>query len=83
VLVNHGGVDDVCVVGVEDEEWGERVVAYIVPSDPTRPPTLAELREFAEDQLVRAKLPKEARYVDKIPRSVSGKPRRQELVRGG
>ena len=31
VLVQHPGVADACVVGVPDDEWGERVVVYVVP----------------------------------------------------
>ena len=40
VLAHHAAVRDVCIVGVFDEEWGERVVAYVVASDAQRPPSL-------------------------------------------
>ena len=37
VLAQHEGVADVCVVGVPDDEWGERVVAFVVPNGSQAP----------------------------------------------
>lgn len=78
VLVQHPAVDDVCVVGVPDDEWGERVVAYVVAD---APPRIEDLRAFARDRLSAPKLPREVRVVAEIPRSASGKPLRR-LLRG-
>jgi len=79
VLAHHPDVADVCVVGVPDEEWGERVVAYVVPIDASAPPDLGELRRFATTQLSAPELPRELRLVAAIPRSASGKPLRRRL----
>ena len=81
VLSHYPAIADVCIVGAADEEWGERVVAYVVPADPARPPSLDELREFGREQLSAAKLPRELRVVDEIPHSAGGKPLRR-LLRG-
>ncbi|MGQ0823890.1 MAG: class I adenylate-forming enzyme family protein [Actinomycetota bacterium] len=78
-LAAHPGIRDVCVVGVADDEWGERVVAFVVPEG--SPPSLDELRAFARDHLSAAKLPREVRTVTEIPRSASGKPMRR-ILRG-
>jgi O-succinylbenzoic acid--CoA ligase len=78
VLTPHPDVDDVCIIGVPDDEWGERVVAFVVPK-PGSNPTLESLREFAAEQLAAAKLPRELRVVDAIPRSTSGKALRRLL----
>ena len=80
VLGMHPYVRDVCVIGVADPEWGERVVAVVVPVDPDRPPSLTELREFGRDRLSAVKLPREIRLVDHIPRSASGKALRRFLA---
>ena len=82
VLGRHPGVADVCVVGAPDPEWGERVVAHVVPAGPDGPPGLAELRAFAADFLSAAKLPREVVVTDVIPRTAGGKPLRRMLSGG-
>jgi O-succinylbenzoic acid--CoA ligase len=79
ILVMHPDVDDVCVIGVPDSEWGERVVAFVVAVPSSTPPTLEGLRAFAADQLAAPKLPRELRAVTTIPRSTGGKALRRLL----
>ena len=79
VLARHPGVVDVCVAGAADPEWGERVVAHVVPRDPTAPPALAELRAFAGEHLSAAKLPRQVVVATEIPRTAGGKPLRRLL----
>jgi O-succinylbenzoic acid--CoA ligase len=79
VLLEHPAVDDVCITGADDAEWGERVVAYVVPAAGRTPPSLESLRAFARDHLVAAELPRELRLVPAIPRTPAGKPRRSAL----
>jgi acyl-CoA synthetase (AMP-forming)/AMP-acid ligase II len=79
ILATHPAVDDVCVIGVPDTEWGERVVAFVVPVTGSQLPTLEELRAFAADQLAAPKLPRELRVVETIPRSTGGKALRRFL----
>ncbi len=73
VLIRHPAILDVCVVGVPDDEWGERVVAHVVAQPASAPPTLDELRAFAAHDLSAAQLPREVRARTEIPRSSSGK----------
>jgi O-succinylbenzoic acid--CoA ligase len=79
VLAEHPDVGDVCVAGRPDAEWGERVVAYVVPRPGGRVPALDALREFARDRLAAAQLPRQVVAVDAIPRTAGGKARRREL----
>ena len=79
VLAQHPGVADCAVTGRPDPEWGERVVAHVVPRDAGAPPTLDDLRAFARERLAAPKLPRELELVDDIPRSAGGKILRREL----
>lgn len=79
VLARHPGVADVCVAGRPDADWGQRVVAYIVPAEPGSPPSLDDLRDFARDHLTAAKLPRELVLLRTIPRTPGGKPLRRLL----
>ncbi|MFZ0173319.1 MAG: fatty acid--CoA ligase family protein [Acidimicrobiales bacterium] len=82
VLSRHAGVRDVAVAGVPDAEWGERVVAYVVPSDdlamaPGR--LLAELRELVADELAGFAAPRQIVMVESVPRGPLGKVQRERL----
>jgi o-succinylbenzoate---CoA ligase len=79
VLVEHPDIADVCVAGAPDEEWGERIVAFVVPLADATLPTLDELRTFASERLTAAQLPREIVVVDEIPRTPGGKAMRSRL----
>jgi O-succinylbenzoic acid--CoA ligase len=69
----------VAVVGRPDPEWGARVVAVVVPTDPDRPPTLDVLRAAVADRLGPWAAPKQIEIVAALPRTALGKIRRTEL----
>jgi O-succinylbenzoic acid--CoA ligase len=79
VLARTPGVAEVAVAGRPDEEWGERVVAWVVPTDPAAPPSLDALRAVVRDHLAAYAAPKEAIVVDALPRTAIGKVRRHAL----
>lgn len=81
-LRTHPKVADAAVAGVEDPEWGQRVVAWIVPTDPADPPRLAELRDWVSARLPRFCAPREVRVTTALPRTPLGKLRRSALVDG-
>lgn len=72
-LARHPAVAQAAVVGVPDVEWGQRVVAYVVPSDPLLPPSGDELRQHVAGRLSRAAAPAQVRIVAALPELASGK----------
>jgi o-succinylbenzoate---CoA ligase len=79
ILREHAGVADAAVGGSPDDEWGELVTAYIVPTDPQRPPTLAELRAFVKERLVASNAPRRVVVVEELPRTTLDKVKRSGL----
>ena len=82
VLRRDPRVHEVAVIGRPDREWGQRVVAVVVPRDPGDPPQLDTLRGLAREQLPVAAAPKELELVDSLPRTALGKIRRTLLSDG-
>jgi o-succinylbenzoate---CoA ligase len=74
VLQTCSGVRDVVVVGRSDPEWGERVIAVVVPDDPADPPSLELLRTHVRERLPRYACPSELVLTEAIPVLPSGKP---------
>ncbi len=77
VLAACPGVEEVAVVGVPDETWGERVVAVVVPQAGERPGEDALLD--ACGTLARFKRPEQVVFVDALPRNPLGKVLKREL----
>jgi o-succinylbenzoate---CoA ligase len=77
VLSAHPDVAEVAVWKRSDPEWGERVVAWIVPTDDA--PSLDELRQVVAETIAPWAAPRELVIVDDLPRTASGKIRRRAL----
>ncbi len=71
-LLKHPGVEDVAVVGVPDETWGEIGVAFVLPRRGAVPSS-EELAAFLSGILARYKLPKVFVFVEDLPRTPYGK----------
>ncbi|MEV0597344.1 AMP-binding protein [Nonomuraea cavernae] len=78
VLGEHPAIADVAVVGRPHPEWGEVVVAVVVPADPASPPTLSQLRAYSSDRLPAYAAPRELRLTSRLPLLPNGK---TDLVR--
>jgi malonyl-CoA/methylmalonyl-CoA synthetase len=72
VVREHPEVRECAVVGVPDEEWGERVAVAVVPASAPGP-TLEALRTWAASRLASYKLPTRLRLLDELPRNAMGK----------
>ncbi|MGX1885835.1 acyl-CoA synthetase [Streptomyces sp. NPDC055287] len=72
-LLDHPGVREAAVTGESDADLGERIVAWIVPSDSRYPPTAEELASHVAGQLSPHKRPRVVRLLDALPRNDMGK----------
>jgi acyl-CoA synthetase (AMP-forming)/AMP-acid ligase II len=75
-LASHPDVDAVLVSASPDRDWGQRVVARVVPKRRSAPPSLDALRDHAASTIARHKLPRELILVDHLDRTALGKVRR-------
>jgi len=81
VLATHPGVAEVAVVGEPDAEWGQRVVAWVVPSlEAQAAPTLAQLRSHLAGNLPAFCSPKQLYLTGTLPRTALGKVQRHLLA---
>ena len=78
-LVTLPSVAEVTVAGRPDPEWGQRVVAFVVPVDPASPPSLDELRRHVKTSMPAFAAPRELVVVTTLPRTALGKVRRETL----
>jgi fatty-acyl-CoA synthase len=72
LLIGAPGVVDVAVVGIDDESFGRRLAAWIVP-EPGAEPTEEDLRDYVREHLARFKVPRDFHFVDELPRNPTGK----------
>lgn len=78
VLESHPGVVEAAVFGAEDPDWGQRVCAAVVGSA-----SEADLAAYVREHLAPPKRPKSWTFVDELPRTLTGKVRRDRLSAPG
>jgi acyl-CoA synthetase (AMP-forming)/AMP-acid ligase II len=81
VLIEHSHVRDVAVVGVEDPQWGQAIVAVVVPAAGIDPDP-EELREHVRRSLRGSRTPDRVVFRDELPTTPTGKVLRREIVEG-
>ena len=81
VLMRHAAVQEVAVVGMPNERWGEVPHAFVILK-PDTAATGRELIDFARDQLAHFKAPHEVTFVPELPKTATGKLQKY-VLRGG
>ncbi|HSZ13551.1 MAG TPA: AMP-binding protein [Solirubrobacteraceae bacterium] len=78
LLADHQEIEEVAVVGVEDEEFGQRLKAFVVPRDGSQL-TAEDVQAYVKENLARYKVPRDVEFVDELPRNATGKVLKREL----
>lgn len=78
-LSQHPDIQECVVVGIDDEKYGQKIAAIIVPVD--KELTLKEIRDWAADKMPKYSIPVMLKMVDSIPRNSLGKVNKKELIR--
>ncbi|MEV5317279.1 acyl-CoA synthetase [Streptomyces sp. NPDC052687] len=81
-LLEHPAVREAAVTGEPDPDLGERIVAWVVPADAERPPSLPELADHVTRRLAPHKRPRVLHHLDALPRNDMGKIMKRALGRG-
>jgi acyl-CoA synthetase (AMP-forming)/AMP-acid ligase II len=82
LLADHEAVDEVAVIGVEDEQFGQRLKAFVVRA---RGATVGEdeLKNYVRANLARYKVPRDVAFLDELPRNATGKVVKRDLAERG
>jgi len=78
-LYTHPDIQDVQVVGVPDQKYGEELCAWITMRPGAKPLDAESVRAFADGKLARFKVPRYVMVVDEFPMTVTGKVRKVEM----
>ncbi|MFO1015245.1 MAG: AMP-binding protein [Caulobacteraceae bacterium] len=80
-LIKHPAVEDSCVIGAPNDEWGEEVKAVITlnPGFEPSPELAKDILTFARGHLAGYKVPRSIDFVDELPRSPAGKIQRGKV----
>ena len=77
VLLEHPEINEIAVVGVPDEKWGEIIKAFIVFKKTGL--TLDEVQNFCSNKIASIKMPKIIEKIESLPRNANGKVLKREL----
>jgi len=77
-LEEHPSIQEVAVIGVPDEKYGEEIMAFVVPT-PGKELSEDEVKAFAQTRMTKFKAPQSIKFVDALPKTLIGKVQKKEL----
>ncbi len=80
LLMKRDDVAEVAAIGVDDEDFGKRLAAYVVLMDGAEQPSADEIRAYVKSNLARYKVPRDVHFIDELPRNATGKILKRELA---
>ncbi|WP_260765280.1 acyl-CoA ligase FadD12 [Mycobacterium sp. SMC-4] len=79
-LIDHPGVSEATVLGVDDDQYGQRLAAFVVlAGSQTAQPSVDDLKQHVRDNLANYKVPRDITILPELPRGSTGKILRNEL----
>src|SRR3984957_5961574 len=78
LLADHDAIEEAAVIGVEDEQFGQRLKAFVVPRNGNGL-TQEEVQDYVKANLARFKVPRDVVFVNELPRNATGKILKREL----
>ncbi|HXB65934.1 MAG TPA: AMP-binding protein [Solirubrobacteraceae bacterium] len=78
LLATHPQIEEAAVIGVDDEQFGQRLKAFVVARDRDAVSD-EEIKEYVKHNLARYKVPREVVFMDSLPRNATGKVLKREL----
>ncbi len=78
LLADHPDIYETAVIGVADDDFGQRLKAFVVPK-PGKTLTEDALKEYVRGNLARYKIPREVVFLNELPRNPTGKVLKREL----
>jgi fatty-acyl-CoA synthase len=78
LLADHEHIAEVAVIGVEDEEFGQRLKAFVVLAE-EEAASEEDLKKHVKAHLASYKTPREFEFMDELPRNATGKVLKREL----
>jgi acyl-CoA synthetase (AMP-forming)/AMP-acid ligase II len=79
LLHDHEAIDEVAVIGVDDDQFGQRLKAFVVRCSGSSV-SEEQLKDYVKANLARYKVPREIVFLDELPRNATGKVLKRELV---
>jgi fatty-acyl-CoA synthase len=81
LLSSHEAISEAAVIGVDDEQFGQRLKAFVVTRGGANL-SEDEVKGYVKENLARYKVPKEVAFLDELPRNATGKVLKRELEEG-